>query len=146
MISIINPELRLRQARDTAHALNIRALKKAVEAYAVTQEVPHCGVRDAGCPTNFFEVTGSDIFSTPLLASQHLGVLPVPPSSTLTGCYYAVQLFPLNEGKYVLRWCYESWTQADVNAAVSEGYDCQWQESRQVAVCYAGSEHDVPAP
>ena len=146
VIAAINPAQRLRQANDAARVTSISTIKNAVDGYTTLNEgtPPNCDGLPS-CPTDYFKLTGSDALSQKILTLEHLKSIPRPPESGGELCKFYAKLYPSVQKKYELRWCFTSWNQQKVTDTNASGnYNCEWRSVEGVALCYAGTEEDIP--
>lgn len=147
-IAVINPAQKLELANDAVRANALATIKLAVDSYTTVNEgVPPSCEGLASCPTDFFEITGSDPLSAKILTLEHLKTIPLPPQSGGQICRFYAKLYPTAQKKYELRGCFTSWDEQKVQEVNRSGnYNCQWDRANRVALCYVGTEYDLPVP
>jgi prepilin-type N-terminal cleavage/methylation domain-containing protein len=143
----INPLRHFKRSRDTDRINAASTIKNALEAYTTVnnQTPPNCDAL-ATCPTDF-SLDGTDSISQILTTRNYLRIVPVPPSGGPAGaCDYHIYLYPAAQKYYNIRYCLESWNEANVTNLAGNGqnYFCSWDAANQVAQCYIGSNYDIP--
>lgn len=148
VLTAINPKQRLLDTWDAGRIASVVTLKNAIESYETLQGAPPSCDSLPDCPTNF-EITGTDYVSSELLTYELLKTIPERVGENTSNlCNFQVFLYPEANQEYYLRWCYESWTEADVTEAnaISTGYNCTWAPVEELAYCITSSSLDVPPP
>ncbi|NTV31172.1 hypothetical protein HGA91_04325 [candidate division WWE3 bacterium] len=147
-INIYDPAKQIIQARDKTRFENIKQIIAAAERYTtVKKETPNCD-RLEDCPTNF-PVTDSDEFSNSLKREAFISAMPIDPDTSKNDlCTYQAYLYPSSSNKYFVRWCYESWTEDNINQlnAQPNSYNCSWVREKSIALCYGGPGYEIPQP
>ncbi len=140
----INPLQIMFRARDSDRVTDIGTINNAIQNYMTIKKQTICeGVGQCNVD---FELNGSDPVSQVLVNSQVLKTIPEPPKDALSEkCDYHIFLLN-NDDDYLLRWCFESWTKADVDRLVGdEAHFCTWDQTDNIAICFANKKYSIPA-
>ena len=147
IIIAIDPLNLILSARDGNRVNAVDTINKALQSYIIAPNNNMSCNNFGACPTDF-SLDGSDAISTALVQNHFLKNIPEPPDNPLSDdlCDYHLFLYKNSDGEddYMLRWCFESWTEEDVNKVSGPNYLCTWNDTENIATCITNRTYKIP--